>query len=59
MTSADRWRIRVNTGLRTCYSMVKLSKTRFWDVFSTFAYILAFLITMVAVVGLAIFVMNF
>jgi preprotein translocase subunit Sss1 len=37
--------------------MVKLSKTRFWDVFSTFAYILAFLITMVAVVGLAIFVM--
>jgi hypothetical protein len=47
----------VNTGLRNRCSMVKLSKTRFWDVFSTFAYILAFLITMVAVVGLAIFVM--
>jgi hypothetical protein len=38
--------------------MVKLSKTRFWDVFSTLAYILAFLITMVAVVGLAIFIMT-
>lgn len=38
--------------------MVKLSKTRFWDVFSSFAYILAFLLTMVAVVGLAMFLMQ-
>ncbi|MEM4168691.1 MAG: hypothetical protein QXY99_01240 [Thermoproteota archaeon] len=37
--------------------MVKLSKTRFWDVFSTLSYFIAFLITMVAVVGLALFVM--
>ncbi|MEM4409001.1 MAG: hypothetical protein QXI19_09695 [Candidatus Caldarchaeum sp.] len=37
--------------------MVKLSKTRFWDVFSTLSYFLVFLITMVAVVGLALFVM--
>ncbi|MCX8201837.1 MAG: hypothetical protein N3H84_07030 [Candidatus Caldarchaeum sp.] len=37
--------------------MVKLSKTRLWDVFSTFAYLLAFLLTMLAVVGLAMFVM--
>ncbi|MEM2237408.1 MAG: hypothetical protein QXZ62_02775 [Candidatus Caldarchaeum sp.] len=37
--------------------MVKLSKTRFWDVFSTVAYFLAFLLTMVLVVGLALFVM--
>jgi len=38
-------------------NMVKLSKTRFWDVFSTVAYFLAFLLTMVLVVGLALFVM--
>ncbi|MEM0349237.1 MAG: hypothetical protein QXE96_06970 [Candidatus Caldarchaeum sp.] len=38
--------------------MVKLSKTRFWDVFSSLAYILAFLLTMVAVVGLAMFLMR-
>jgi len=44
---------------QTAEHYIKLSKTRFWDVFSTFAYILAFLIIMVAVVGLAIFVMNF
>ncbi|MEM2871463.1 MAG: hypothetical protein QW217_03345 [Candidatus Caldarchaeum sp.] len=37
--------------------MVKLWKTRFWDVFSTLSYFLVFLITMVAVVGLALFVM--
>jgi len=37
--------------------MVKLTKTRFWDVFSTIAYFLALLITMTAVVGLAVFMM--
>ncbi|MCS6784653.1 MAG: hypothetical protein NZ581_05600 [Candidatus Caldarchaeum sp.] len=37
--------------------MVKLKKTRLWDVFSTFAYVLAFLFTMLAVVGLALFIM--
>ncbi|MEM4353487.1 MAG: hypothetical protein QW470_01910 [Candidatus Caldarchaeum sp.] len=36
---------------------MKLSKTRFWDVFSTFAYFLVFLAMMIAVVGLALFVM--
>lgn len=38
--------------------MVKLSKTRLWDVFSSFAYILAFLLTMVVVVVAAMFLME-
>jgi hypothetical protein len=37
--------------------MVKLSKTRFWDIFSTISYLLIILITLMAVVGLALFVM--
>ncbi|GBC68434.1 hypothetical protein HRbin01_00116 [archaeon HR01] len=37
--------------------MVKLLKTRFWDFFSTIAYFLVIIISLMAVVGLALFVM--
>ncbi|MEM1944227.1 MAG: hypothetical protein QW756_03165 [Nitrososphaerota archaeon] len=37
--------------------MVKLSRTRFWDIFSTASYFIVILITLLAVVGLALFVM--
>ncbi|MEM1941199.1 MAG: hypothetical protein QXF45_02330 [Candidatus Caldarchaeum sp.] len=38
--------------------MVKLSKTRLWDVFSAFAYVLALVVTMLVVVGVAIALMQ-
>jgi len=37
--------------------MVKLSKTRLWDAFSTVSYFLAFLLVLTLIIALAVFLM--